>query len=84
MNGSNGVYDGPVVVKEIELAKPGEESKPVFIAQDLTPVEEEALKMLLKEFRDIFAWTYHDMKGVPPSVVQHTIPIISNAKLVQQ
>ena len=83
-NGSNGVYDGPAVVKEIELAELGEDSKPVFIAQDLTPVEEEALKMLLKEFRDIFAWTYHDMKGVPPSVVQHTIPIISNAKPVQQ
>lgn len=72
------------MVKEIDLAEPGEESKPVFIAQDLTLTEEEALKMLLKEFRDIFAETYHDMKGVPPSVVQHTIPIISNAKPVQQ
>ncbi|MCO5607503.1 hypothetical protein L7F22_061699 [Adiantum nelumboides] len=84
ISGSSGVYDGPAIVKEIELAEPGEESKPVFIAQDLTEVEEAVLKELLKEFKDIFAWTYHDMKGVPPSMVQHTIPMISTAKPVQQ
>ncbi|MCO5602784.1 hypothetical protein L7F22_056922 [Adiantum nelumboides] len=84
INGSSGVYDGPAIVKEIELAEPGEESKPVFIAQDLTEMEEAVLKELLKEFKDIFAWTYHDMKGIPPSVVQHTIPMISTAKPVQQ
>ncbi|MCO5551478.1 hypothetical protein L7F22_004982 [Adiantum nelumboides] len=84
INGSSGVYDGPAIVKEIELAEPGEESKPMFIAQGLTKVEEAVLKELLKEFKDVFAWTYHDMKGVPPSVVQHTIPMISTAKPVQQ
>ncbi|KAI5071385.1 hypothetical protein GOP47_0013636 [Adiantum capillus-veneris] len=83
-NGSSGVYDGPAVVKEIELAEPGEEFKPVFIAQDLTKTKEAVLKELLKEYKDIFAWTYHDMKGVPPSVVQHTIPMINIAKPVQQ
>ncbi|MCO5569648.1 hypothetical protein L7F22_023364 [Adiantum nelumboides] len=84
INGSSGVYNGPAIVKEIELAEPGKESKPVFIAQNLTEVEEAVLKELLKEFKDVFAWTYHDMKGVPPSVVQHTIPMISNAKPLQQ
>ncbi|MCO5584718.1 hypothetical protein L7F22_038650 [Adiantum nelumboides] len=83
INGSSGVYNGPIIVKEIELAKPDEESKPV-IAQDLTKIEEAMLKELLKEFKDIFAWTYHDMKRVPPSVVQHTIPMSSTAKPVQQ
>ncbi|MCO5603598.1 hypothetical protein L7F22_057749 [Adiantum nelumboides] len=84
INGSSGVYDGPAIVKEIELAEPGEESKLVFIAQDLTEVEEAVLKELLKKFKDIFTWTYHDMKGVPPSMVQHTIPMISTAKPLQQ
>ncbi|MCO5547001.1 hypothetical protein L7F22_000441 [Adiantum nelumboides] len=83
-NGSSGVYDGPAIVKEIELAKPDEESKPVIIAQDLTKVEEAVLKELLKEFKNLFSWTYHDMKGVTPFVVQHTIPMISTAKPVQQ
>ncbi|MCO5561498.1 hypothetical protein L7F22_015119 [Adiantum nelumboides] len=84
INESSKVYDGPAIVKEIELAEPGEESKPVFIAQDLTEVEEAVLKDILKEFKDIFAWTYHDMKGVPPLVVQYTIPMISTAKPMQQ
>ncbi|MCO5576707.1 hypothetical protein L7F22_030522 [Adiantum nelumboides] len=84
INGSSGVYYGPAIVKEIELVEPGEESKHVFIAQDLIEIEEAVLKELLKEFKDIFAWTYHDMKGVPPSVVQHTIPMSSTVKPVQQ
>ena len=29
-------------------------------------------------------WSYEDMKGVPPEVVQHTIPIRDDAKPVQQ
>ncbi|MCO5585922.1 hypothetical protein L7F22_039856 [Adiantum nelumboides] len=84
INGSSGVYDGSTIVKERELAKLDEEFKPIFIAQDLTKIEEAVLKELLKEFKDIFAWTYHDMKGVPSLVVQHTIPMISIAKPVQQ
>ncbi|MCO5609287.1 hypothetical protein L7F22_063513 [Adiantum nelumboides] len=84
INGSSGVYDGPAIVKEIELAEPDEESKSVFIAQDLTEIEEAVLKELLKELKDIFAWTYHDMKGVPPLMVQHTIPLSSTAKPMQQ
>ena len=39
---------------------------------------------MLKEYKDCFAWSYEDMKGVPPEVVQHTIPIRDDAKPVQQ
>ncbi len=24
---------------------------------------------LLKEFKDVFAWTYKDLKGIPPEIV---------------
>jgi hypothetical protein len=27
--------------------------------------------MLLKEFKDVFAWTYKDMKGILPKLPQH-------------
>ena len=37
-----------------------------------------------KEYKDCFAWSCDDMKGVPPEVVQHTIPIRDDAKPVQQ
>ena len=56
----------------------------MFISIDLTPKEEQQLVLLLKEYQECFAWSYEDMKGVPLEVVQHTIPIWDDAKLVQQ
>jgi ribosomal protein L7/L12 len=29
------------------------------------------LQQLLKEFKDVFAWTYKDPKGIPPKLAQH-------------
>jgi hypothetical protein len=34
-----------------------------------------ALKLLLKEFKDVFAWTYKDLKGIPPKLAQHKIKL---------
>jgi hypothetical protein len=31
--------------------------------------------MLLKEFKDVFAWTYKDLKGIPPKLTQHRIEL---------
>ncbi len=30
---------------------------------------------LLKEFRDIFAWTYEDLKRIPPQLTQHKVDL---------
>jgi hypothetical protein len=30
---------------------------------------------LLKEFKDIFIWTYKDLKGIPPDITQHRIEL---------
>jgi hypothetical protein len=30
---------------------------------------------LLKEFKDVFAWTYKDMKGIPPKLTQNKIEL---------
>jgi len=35
----------------------------------------EELQMLLKEFKDVFAWTHKDLKGIPPKLVQHIIEL---------
>jgi hypothetical protein len=29
----------------------------------------EQLEVLLYEFKDVFAWTYEDLKGIPPELV---------------
>jgi predicted transcriptional regulator len=33
------------------------------------------LQTLLKEFKDVFAWTYKDLKGIPPKLVQRIIEL---------
>ncbi len=33
------------------------------------------LQMLLKEFKDVFAWIYKDLKGIPPKLVEHKIEL---------
>jgi hypothetical protein len=31
--------------------------------------------MLLKEFEDVFTWTYKDLKSISPKLVQHRIEL---------
>ena len=66
--------------KKINLAGPNEDVRPVYIATNLEPMEEQSLIEILGEFRDVFAWLYKDLKGVDPVVCQHTIPLCDNAK----
>ncbi|MCO5569916.1 hypothetical protein L7F22_023630 [Adiantum nelumboides] len=77
-------YDGPKKAKKIDLAEPGEEPKPAYIATDLTEEEEQLLIATLKQYKDVFAWSYKDLKGVNPSICQHTIPLKSDAKPSRQ
>ena len=52
----------------------------VWIATDLEVDEENVSIYTLKEYKDVFAWSYKDLKGVDPQVCQHTIPLKANAK----
>jgi hypothetical protein len=33
------------------------------------------LQMLLKEFKDVFAWIYKDLKSIPPKLAEHKIEL---------
>jgi hypothetical protein len=37
--------------------------------------------MLLKEFKDVFAWTYKDLKSIPLELVQHIIELDTSIPL---
>ncbi len=39
---------------------------------------------LLKEFKDIFAWIYKDLKGIPQKIIQHQIELDITIPLVHQ
>jgi len=36
---------------------------------------QERLYTLLKEFKDVFAWSYQDMPNLDPDIVQRKLPL---------
>jgi hypothetical protein len=39
---------------------------------------------LFKEFKDVFAWTYDDLKTFDPNIIQHIIPMKPQTQPFQQ
>ena len=77
-------YDGPENAKRTDLVKPREEPKPAYIASNLSDKEETLLIRTLKQYKDVFAWSYKDLKGVDLEICQHTIPLKPNTKPTRQ
>jgi len=42
------------------------------------------MEQLLKEFKTIFAWTYKDLKGIPPKLAQQKIELNTIISLAHQ
>ena len=61
-------YDGPKGAKQVNLANDREEAQIVWIVIDLASNEERLLIRTLKEPKDVFAWSYKDLKGVDPNI----------------
>ena len=49
----------------------------------MTPTEKFAMTDLLRDFKDVFAWSHEDMKGLDPKFYQHKINLATDAKPVQ-
>uniref|UniRef100_A0A2N9HR26 G-patch domain-containing protein n=1 Tax=Fagus sylvatica TaxID=28930 RepID=A0A2N9HR26_FAGSY len=65
--------------EEIELPKPRE----VKIGTRCAAEQKEALIALLREFHEIFAWSYQDMPGLDTDIVVHKIPLKPECKPVK-
>jgi hypothetical protein len=61
----------PTIKIDISI-KPGVVEE-IIIGAACTPEEITAYKALFQEFRDIFAWSYTEMPGIDPSIVEHRI-----------
>ena len=81
-----GIFDNNDVAKspkvalrddEVEECNIGTETDPkvIKICKNLTKESKERYIKLMKEFYDVFAWTYDDLKVYDPNVIQHTITI---------
>ena len=54
------------------------------IESDLSVDERDSLIQLLRAYLDVFAWSYEDMPGLDPSIVQHRLPLLPHARPVKQ
>ena len=54
----------------------------VHIGVECSHVEILEYTELFKEFHDIFAWSYDEMLGIDPRIVEHEIKTYPNAKPV--
>jgi len=64
----------------------GTTESPKMVKLSKTFLADQKLKYieLFKEFHDVFAWSYEDLKSYDTSVIQHTIPLKDNKKPFKQ
>ena len=70
----------------IEECNIGTIDKPKIIklSASLPPDQKPKYIDLFKEFQDVFAWSYEDLKSYDSSVIQHIIPLKPNQKPFKQ
>jgi hypothetical protein len=56
----------------------------VFVRADCSPEEIQIYTDIFKEFRDVFAWSYEEIPGIDPKIVEHEITTYPDAKPVRQ
>jgi hypothetical protein len=56
----------------------------VFVGADFSPEEIQIYIDLFKEFCDVFSWSYKEMTGINPKIVEHEITTYPDAKPVWQ
>ncbi|XP_022751308.1 uncharacterized protein LOC111300005, partial [Durio zibethinus] len=62
----------------------GENKREVKVGTSLLPAERQKLEELLREYVDVFAWTYQDMPGLSTDIVEHKLPLKPGCKPMQQ
>ena len=71
-------------LEEVDLGFGSQEPRPISISASLTEKEKSELILLLKEFKDVFAWDYSEMPGLDLRLVAHTLNVDPEAKPVAQ
>jgi hypothetical protein len=61
-----------------------ESPKNVKIGAQCSDEEKSKFARLLGEFQDVFSWSYEDIRGFDPSLIQHAIPIKEDIQLVRK
>jgi hypothetical protein len=65
---------------EVNIAPLGEESKNIKMGAQLTDEEIIEYTKLFWEFREVLAWSYLDLKGIPLDITEHQIHLLLDAR----
>jgi hypothetical protein len=65
---------------QIDISRTPGKVENVNIGADCSPEEILIYTELFKEFRDVFAWSYEEMPGIDPCIVEHEIKTYLDAK----
>jgi len=68
---------------QYEVINLGMEAEPknVNLGTECSPSEKVAFITLFYEFKDVFAWSYSNLKTYDTRIIQHVIPLNPDAKL---
>ena len=71
---------------QFELINIGSEAKPKYVnlGKCCSPEERSKFISLFRQYKDVFAWTYEDLKTYDTKIIQHVIPIKVGVKQYQQ
>ena len=58
--------------------------KEVKIGSSIDSSAKKEITALLREYVDIFAWSYQDMSGLSTEIVEHQLPMRPECQLIQQ
>ena len=61
-----------------------DEPRELRIGSTLSIIEIDSLLQLLRSYLDVFAWSYEDMSGLDPFIIQHHLPLVPHARPVKQ
>ena len=71
------------MIKEINFGTM-KDPKMVRIGKELDPTYEEQVIEILRDYKNVFVWTYEDMKGIPPHICEHKIELKPHTKPIMQ
>ena len=69
-------------LETVDLGR-ADQSRELRIGTTLSAEERDSLLRLLRSYLDVFAWSYEDMPGLDPYIVQNHLPLVPHARLVK-
>ena len=81
---NDGVKNVQEELIEVNLGNDEEDEKMAKISKNSSEKERGRLVALLKEYKDVFAWSYQEMPGLSPNLVVHKLKVDPNVKPMKQ